>query len=614
MKIKETKKKAEVITKKVDPNADLIAFITTCHQDGDNYRRKFKDKWDKCEQQIRCEHPSEWENKDDWQTKVFVPQQAKTVETASAYLDKMLFGNKRFYRINGVEKRDKDEEGAIMELFDNVLDRGNFTIENDFILNEASGIGNAFLKILVNPQRTGLQFIWRSPYNITIDPKCGHKLERARYVIDEYKKPITELIDELLNGTSVYKESKVKELIDKAEDCGLSLSEEAKTVIKGIDGTEVTIASEYRELNLQEFWGWAKIFDTGKNRYTFAKRLITIANGRVVLRNDSLDESYGFIPIFACRIKPRKYDFYACGFCENVVDLQELTNSMINLGFDSLKMCSMDMAMIDATKIKDAASIEYKPMAIWMLKGNPNEAVKMGRQGISALTQIMQGLSTLDQFNQEATGVLRQIQGAPDISGGDSGTLGEYQAKLAMIDNRFLKIARFIERDYIEPLLRGVFKILFNQKFFNQAIIDRILGTKEVQVPVGVDPMTQQPITVPMQMPKLDFNKIASAGEMGFDFRAVGMTNFSKSIETLQKLKELLIQVVQIPDLKVMVKLDEIFKRVLQAAEIPDYEDLMRSDEDIKKIMGQIYGGAQAPAQGAAGGAMPPAPNMMGGM
>ena len=601
MKVKKTGKTTEKILAKTDPNAELLNFVNSCHQSGDDYRRKFKTNWDKIEEQIRCQHPTEWEDKEDWQTKVFIPQQTKTQETAAAYLDKMLFGQKRFFAVRGVEQRDKEEEGYIMELYDNVFDRGGFSLENDFVLNEASsGPGTSFIKILVNPNQTGLQFIWRSAYNITIDPKCGNKLSSAKFICDDYEKNIVDLINDVDKPGALYTKEAVQNLIDKAQEMGRSKTDEALATIKGIDGTDVQISKEYLSIKLVEFWGWAKISKVKDNKtsYTYENRIITIANGTVILRN--VENDYGIIPIFGCRIKPRKYDYYGLGFCHNTVDLQDLTNSMINLGFDSLKMCSMDIALIDATKIKDPASIEYRPMATWMLKGNVNEAVKLGRQGISALNEIMRGLALLDQFQQEATGVLRQIQGAPEVSGASSETLGEYQAKLAMIDNRFLKIARFIERDYIEPMLTGIFKILFNPKFFSQALIDRIIGMKEVNQ--GIDPMTGQPIKA--MAPKIDFNKLSQITEMGYDFKAVGMTQFTKMLDTLQKLKELILTVVKTPQLMILFKIEELVKRTLQAMELQDYQDLLKSDEEIKTIMSQIYAGqsaqpgAEAPMQG----------------
>ena len=572
-----------VLEAKPNPDADILAYVNECQQSGDKYRTQFKTRWDDIEAQIRCEHPEAWSKKEDWQSKVFVPQQSKTSETAQAYLDKMLFGSKRFYGITGTEERDKDEEAAIEDLFDNIFNRGDFYIENDFVLNEAcSGPGTSFIKILCNPQRTGITFVWRSVYNLTFDPNCGHKLENAKWIIDEYKRPLQDLINNVESDKSIYSKEAIQALLDDAEDAGRSISEQALVTVKGIDGTDVSIDPKYKEVNLVEYWGSIKGSDK-----KYSEKIITVANGRIVLRN--VPNEYGFKPFFSCRIKPRKYDFYGLGFLDNVVDLQELTNSLVNLGFDSLKMCSMDIAIVDVTKIKNPASIEYRPMAVWEMKGNPRESVLLTRQGISALGEVIRGLTVLDQFNQESTGVLRQVQGAPQLGGGGSETLGEYQAKLAMIDNRFLKIARFIERDYIEPLLAGMFKILFNPKFFSQSIVDRIIGTKEIII--GQDPLTGEPIK--QQVSKLDFNKIAKAGDSGYDFSAYGMTQFSKSLETLQKLKELLTVVVNTPQLQILFNIKELVKRTLRAAEIQDYEDLMKSEEEIKGIMSQIYSGQQ---------------------
>lgn len=609
--IKETGKKTEKIEVKKSPEEELISFVNACHSAGDDYFKKFKNLWDDIEGQIRCKHPDEWDKKEDWQTKVFIPQQAKTSETAQSYLDKMLFGQKKFFNITGEGDRDKDQEGAIEDLFSEVFDNGSFAVENDFVLNEAcSGPGTSFIKLLVDPKRRGINFYWRSAYNVRVDPKCGHKLENARFIIDEYKKSISDMISEVERGDSLYGKDKIQALVKAGEICGLSKTEEGLTRIKSFDGTEVTIANEYSEVNLVEFWGQAKKTDKnkdGKDIYTYEERIITVANGTTILRD--VPNEYGFKPFFSCRIKPRKYDFYGLGFLSNTVDLQELTNSMICLGFDSLKMCSMDIALLDETKVKDPASIEYRPMAIWKLKGNPNEAVKLGRQGISALSDIMRGLSVLDQFQQEATGVLRQIQGAPDLAGGGgSETLGEYQAKLSMIDNRFLKHARFIERDYIEPILKGMFMILFNPKFFNQPAIDRIIEPKEVDIlaPNPNNPSGPQvPTGQKQRVPRINFAQISSQGPTNYNFKAVGATQFSKSIETLQKLKELLVMVVKTPQLMIISKVEAIYKRVLQAAEIQDYEDLIKSNDEIKAIMNQIYGG-QPSGPGGPGPGIPP--------
>lgn len=596
--MKKMKKQSDTQIKPINepnPDGEIIEFVKRNHDAAVEYRRKFKPTWDHIIEQIRCVHPAAWSEKEDWQSKVFISQQAKKSETAHAYLDKMLFGQKRFFNIAGVEKNDKEEAGFIMDLYDVTFDRGNFYFENDHVMKEGCDIGTGFIKMLVKPDQSGIDFIWRSAYNISFDPSCGYNWAKCKYVCDEYKRTIDQLVSDLDNPKPLYTKEAVQRVIDEAARAGQGKSDQDLVTIKSIDGTsQVSISKDWYELNIVEYWGKAKkSFTEGdgenkKTKYKFSDRIIVMVNDTIKIREE--DNPYGFIPILPCRVKPRGYDTYGLGFCENTQDLQDLTNSMINLGFDSLKLCSMDIGMVDASKIKDPASIEYRPMALWMLKGNPNEAVKLGRQGISALSDIIKGLTVLDQFDQEASGVLRQVQGAPELGGGGSETLGEYQAKLAMVDNRFLKIGRFIERDYIEPLLKAVFKILFNPIFFNQASIDRILGLKEVQVS-AIDPITGQQVVIPQSVSKIDFNKIAGAGDMAYDFKAVGMTQFTKSIETLQKLKELLLTVVKTPQLMVISKIEEIYKRLLQAAEIGDYQEFIKSDEEIKTIMDQLYSG-----------------------
>lgn len=584
----------------VDPDNEIVQFVKRNHQAAVDYRKKFKNKWDFIIEQIRCVHPEAWAEKEDWQSKVFIPQQAKKSETAAAYMDKMLFGQKRFFDIQGVEKKDKSLSGDLCELYDVLFDRGQFYFENDFVMHESCDIGTGFIKVLVKPERSGVDFIWRSAYNISFDPSCGYNFYKAKFVCDEYKKTINELVSDLSKPNPLYSKEAIQKVIDAGSKAAQSKPDEELVKIKSIDGTnEITISKDWYDVNIVEYWGKAKegynekTGDEDIKKYRMVDKIIVIVNDAIKIRE--VNNDYGFIPFFICRVKPRTYDSYGLGFCENTTDLQDLTNSMINLGFDSLKLCSMDIAVVDATKIKDPASINYAPKEVWLVKGDPRQAVLLTRQGMSALGEITRGLTLLDQFDQEASGVLRQAQGAPQLGGGGSETLGEYQAKLAMIDNRFLKVGRFIERDYIEPILKGMFKIVFNPKFFNQNLINRIVGLREVKVTIGVDPMTNEPITETQMQPKLNFDLIAQSSDMAYDFKAVGMTQFSKAIETVQKLKELLLTVVKTPQLMIMCKVDEIFKRTLQAAEIGDYQDLIKSDEEIQKIMNQLYGGTQQP-------------------
>lgn len=560
---------------------ELRTYLSNCIQDSSVYRDKFKNVWDECEKQIRCKHPAEWDNKKDWQTKIYIPQQSKKSETANAYLSKMLFGSGRFYNIQGVEKQDKERDTALMELIDVLLEKGGFYFENDFILQEGVDIGTAFLKVLAKEKKDGLKFIWRSPYNSLIDPACGHNWQKGKYWIDEYKKDISELVEAARNPESLYYNGRegIEQLLKDGVEQITGKAEQAFMVVKGIDGTsELKIPIEFKEVKLYEFWGMVKIPDKkNPDKYILENRVITVANDKYIIRNNA--NPYGFIPAVPCRVKPRKYDFYGKGYCENARGLQDLVNSMVNLGFDSLKINSMDIIVVDQTKIDDSSSLEYAPLAMWKVKDI--NAVKFQRTGVSALSDILNGITLIDQIDQDASGVSRHAQGAPVLSGEggtESETLGEYQLKLQMIDQRFLKVARFIELDYVVPLIKMIYRIITNPALFSQETADRILGVKEITNPETGEIILQRRLVLAELQGK----------EMEFDFKAVGLTQFMGKVEMIEKLKSVLKDALSNNVLLGLTKIEELWKRVLQRIEIPDYEEILKTPAEIEKMLSKL--------------------------
>lgn len=571
------------------------------------YRDNFKGTWNDIENQVRCVKPSAWSAKEDWQTKIFIPMQAKKSETARAYLDRMLFGQKRFYAVTGQEQDDNERDGHIMDLMDNFIQRGRFHYENDFALHEGVDIGTSFMKILVkddkNKLNRRLSFHWRSAYNILFDPSVGTEFHKSAYVIDEMTVDISDLIKEVNDGTSLYGKEIIQKFIDHGVSQAIGASETDKSSVKGIDGTTIYVEKAFKSIVITEYWGKVlkkrmediKTKDGNKTveKWQFEDRIVTLFNDSFIARD--VENPYGFIPIFMMRCKKRKYEAYGLGFLENTTGLQELMNSMINLGFDSLKMTSMDIIGVDTTKVQDFASIEYKPLAIWKFKGDPQKAMDRSRKDLAALTNIIQGITLLDQIDQEASGVFRQIQGAPDLSTGGSDTLGEFERKLQLIDQRFLKIGRFIERDYIEPMIAGMFRIITNPKFFNQQIYDRILGKKEIKQAVPVEGAQPDPNTGQVQTEeqvvghesKLIFESL-QGDDLGLDFKAVGMTQFFNQLQNLDKIREVLRAVLESPQLMVLSRIDKIWEKALQTAEVPDYEEMIKDEESIKKILEKI--------------------------
>ena len=607
-------------------DSDLISFIASCKKSGKTYRDSFKKTWDECEQQIRCVLPEYFNAKEDWQTKIFIPMQAKKSEIACSYLNKMIFGKQRFFDVNGNESLDDDDAEQLAVLMQILLNLGGFYRENKFVVNEAVDLGTGFLKITIGANGYP-KFAWRSVFNVLVDPACGHDIDKARFLVDQFEKDVAWLNEEFKKDKSIYRKEVLKQFMEDATAEALQARgnnsynsqdlKESFAVVKSIDGTNnVEIPSKYKTVSVDECWC---LYPDGKGNYTH--RVITVLNDKYILRDD--ENIFGFIPFQWCRIKPRKYDSYGRGYIENTRGLQDLQNTCVNLAFDSLKISSMDIVVVDDSKIKDPTSIKYKPLAIWKMKDV--NGVKIQRNQSSSVVDVLRGITLIDQIDQDASGVTRQAQGAPNLSGSGtaSETLGEYQLKLQAIDQRFLDVGRFIEVDYVIPLLNKLFRIIKNKTLFNQDKIDRLIGqrteerTKISQI-VQADPMMgEQEVpsvsTISIQVPKLDYNKISKVEDMEMDFKPVGVTNFTDQMEVIEKLRTALELALSNPILTSLTKVDELWKKIWQVSDIPDYAELLKTKDDILKErqeqepQGMMSGMPGAPGMG---GAMQP--GMMG--
>lgn len=564
---------------------EIVSFLLECKKAGIAYRDQFKKVWDECEQQVRCVLPDSYSLKEDWQTKIFIPQQAKKSEVAQAYLNKMIFGRSRNFDITGVEGDDQESSQNLATLIATVMQNGGFQFENKFVMNEAVDIGTGWIKLTVDANGN-LKYVWVSAYKALVDPKCGHNLSKARFWIDQRERDISDILREAKSGKGIYKkeivtkflEGAVKELeaLKGKGDTTTGDVKEAMMVVKGIDGTNeasLQIPAKYSTVSIDEYY-----VELPNKDGEYEKRIVALLNDKFILRND--ENGWGEIPAQWCRIKPRKYECFGKGYLESTRGLQELSNSCINLGFDSLKISSMDIIIIDQSKVVDPTSIKYKPLAVWKMKDI--NAVKINRTPMSAISEILKGLTLIDQIDQDATGITRHAEGSPNLSGSGNTyeTLGEYQAKLAAIDQRFLDVGRFIEQDYVVPLIRKTFRAIQNKDIFDQEKVNRILGMRTVDD--GIVENGEYKKIGTKQIPRLDIEKIRACDEMELDFKAIGVTQFADQMETLQKLEKALMACEQSPNLAAMTKVNVLWKKLWQASEIPDYDEILKTEAEIK--------------------------------
>ena len=590
-------------------DGSLIRTISTLKTQSKAYRDEFAVDWTEVEEQLNCIPPDSWGNKEDWQTKIYIPLQAKTSEIMSAQLNKMLFALRRFYSVNGIEQRDIEKEAGICDLFDAMFDKGRFFLHNEYVLHEAIDLGTSFLKVLPAMRYDGIDFSWRSVRNCYPDPMAIVDFSKSRFFMEEYTENIYDIIQ-----NPIYSKDKVEALLAHLAGKSKTTKEDLITIANISGNAELKIASEFQTVTLLEYWGFIpvkKVSPEGNEYWAVENKVINVADNAIVLRDDP--NEIGVIPYAPCRVKRNKYHFYGKGFFSNTRGLQELMNSLVNLGFDSLKISSMDIVVINRDAIADASSIQYRPLAVWEMKDVSQ--VRIQRQPMSAIQDILNGITLIDQVHQEATGSTRHAQGTQMYRGSGSSeeTLGEYQLKMQAVEERLLKIAREVEDDYVISILKLVFKIVTNPKLFSQEMANRIIGMKTVEQP-AIDPINGQPVVEPttgfpvMQKVKVPKVVLSEIGETSLDFKPLGLTSFVNKNQSIAELDKLIIDLTANPQLQMAYDLEKAYDRRMQLGSIPDYEDLKRTDEERAQIEAQMQGGMSGGQPPMGGGAAPMQP------
>jgi len=206
--------------------------------------------------------------------------------------------------------------------------------------------------------------------------------------------------------------------------------------------------------------------------------------------------------------------------------------------------------------------------------------VKITRTGLSALSDIMRGLAMIDSIYQDATGSTRHAQGTQAMPGTPRGeeTLGEYERKLQMIDQRFLDVGREIEEDFHKPLLKYIYLTLINEKLFDQNKINKLTGMREIEK-VELDEAGNPIGKSVTKVPKLDLAELKKIESIGDNFKCVGITQFIDKTESLGKLEKLIELAGTNPMIAVTINLKEVVMRWIRNLEIEDWEALINEEK-----------------------------------
>ena len=589
----------------IEPEDETLRFVKECRVSGQAYREKFKDVWDEIEDQIAMVEPDGWKDKADWMTKVYLPFQANASEVVFSKFKKILFSGQMLDAV-GNDKQDIDRVSKLISLMTTLISRGKFDIANDVVLQESIDDGSSFLKVTERGDKRGLEFTFRSVLNCFFDPSCGNDFEKAKWWIDEFKKDMGKLKEEIGGKNPM---GYNKDVFDKmvAELEGNTIQPQAVTDMAGIKSADGTADTQepvsYKNLLFHEFWGLAKVPADKKddprttNDYKLEWRVITMVNDKYILRNHK--NPYGRIPAFMLKTRPRKHDAYGRGYLYKGRGIQDLVCSMVNLGFDSAKLNGMDIIALDYNKVADRSSIKIEPAAVWLLKDvDAAKSIMLGKG--TSLFDILKGIGFLDQIHQDATSSSRQSQGTAPLLGQSGGpdTLGEYKLKLDAIDDKFIADAKVIEASYIVPMAQHIYKIIVTKALFSQEACDEIVGTQDVpdeaaKPDVIINQDTGEKLEIPKmkKAPKLLLSDLSP--DPTVDFKLVGVTQLQEAYKLLEQLEKMFAIIKNFPQLADYLNPLPILKQIVQALRITTAEDIVKTPEQLQQEQQQAQQMAQ---------------------
>lgn len=589
-----------VNTSKIDNSGvdekQIISKINNIAWESKNYRNTYSKRWKEIVDQINSDPPTEWQDKDDWQTQIFIPLQFKISETACAIMEEILFGNRDFFSVVGVNSKiDKVQETNIRRLIMILLEKGDFFINNQRTLQEAINIGTSFIKFNFNFDK-GLWFSYRGVQWVGQDPMSIINFNKdSRYFVEEYNEDIYDIMNnplydlkrrqelgEYLNGNS--DKTKISDLIS------LTYSE---------GNYQLQVSKQYAHVNCVEFHGYLPVKKTRTDEKgkiveyeDMELRVVNIADNKIILRNELIDSD--MLPYERCIIKRRMYHPYGHGFCDNLSGFQSLINSLVNLGMDSAKLKGVGVVIMDETAVADETSIVIKPMQKWLVRdGRMADAPKIEYLGEDNTRNMINQILTIDQQAQEASGINKAYQGQDNGAGGQE-TLGQTQIKMATAEKRFNKIARECSEDYVIPVIKHVFKFITHPKYrdYFQKIANDTIGVDFIENPMNqhivqadMQTGTKSPLLPQIQKPRLDLSQI---GEADLHFKFIGLVNYNQKTKVPEQMQQILRIASSDPTIGMFIKKDVCLERWMESSDVDDVNEIMTNEQEREAIRQQL--------------------------
>lgn len=521
-----------------------------------------------------------------WMSNKFIPLVNSKVETAYANIQSLLFSANPPFQVRPRETGDQEQAKLIQKLLQYQFEEAGVPYEFMNFIRSTCIYGTGIGKIIWDKKfdnRTILQENYEPIINImgipmgkrftgmsTINEKyvsfdgpmfinCNigdifpepTSVEiQDGYIIERHYKSLDYLRDMHKNYPETYGDGVLK-LTDEDGTNRKTSSDEVQGGLSRLNDTRITRPDGSARIELLTRWG----MDVDPEDGVLKQRLVTIANGKYLIRNTNNPYWHGKIPFVKANYIPVTNEFHGIGIPELSEDLQTTINECVNQRNDNISL-SMNRIMIYKKDYVDVNTLKSEPGIRIGIDGERINDVIQFLDIPNNTRDTFSHTAELERWLQEVSAVTKLTMGVTGADSNDTATGMSILQKAS--GNRFMAIARQIEQVAFKELIKQFYQL--DYQYISKDKLIRIIGDTANEY------LTITPEDV----------------RRNYDFVPAGI--FSLENKQQQALK--LIQFKQVTQGDPTIKQTELNRKIYSALEVGDNPDeIMYPDAQMQEIM-----------------------------
>ena len=227
----------------------------------------------------------------------------------------------------------------------------------------------------------------------------------------------------------------------------------------------------------------------------FSLRIVTVANRRVLLRDDPFPFWHGNLQqmLRSYSPMPDPDHYHGTGKMEVGERMQAGIDKLASLKLDSLEMFAVPMFLYNKSQTVDLQRLTTKPGAMFGIDGPVDDSqIRPLIPDLRGVQSLYPEIASLDGFAQKGTGIAEDtVQGMP---GAGRQTAREFLGRQEAVLTRLMLEARLAEEGFVEPL-GNAFRDL-NKQYLKTPHTRNILGSAAITNPITGLPYPQEPTTL----------------------------------------------------------------------------------------------------------------------